>query len=394
MGQNSNPLRIPSRSGERWAATSQVPSHRAAKSASGLKEPRPGSRSLLPLPAASGVTLMEVLISIFILAVGLLGVAALLPVGGSEIAASVRADRTATVGAAAIREIQTRNFLQTVQWDLTVSPPTAVTMWFWRGSTYSWNPSQVPYLLIDPLGVAAAGAWSFPASAPGGCPTMPRLTLRRGPKGSLGPMDLTTARELFISKDDLLFDIPSDRRQRARVIYRQISSGALSSNPSGYNPTNCRPEFEGNYSWMIMVGPTLKMNPTSRTWQGWLSVIVFYKRNLNLTESEIVMPVTSAAMTEEGGEIVVTLSDPDQAALLQPDRWVLLCTTSNGIPLFQWQRIVAAARPNPTTNQWYVTVVGDARMGPSITPQRAILVEGVVGVFSRLVEVEMEQKYP
>lgn len=365
-----------------------------------------GSVGRLADSMPAGVTLMEVLISIFILAVGLLGVAALLPVGGSEVAAGVQADRAAAIGAAAMREIRVRNILQPVQLDRSFTPPRPVLMWL--GSISSvWNPNTIPYVLIDPLGVAA-GAATFPVS---GTPTMPRFTLGAAPQAALGPITLPDgtkiwmstplsaagAREIFQSKDDVLFDIPSDRRQRARLIYRQRSTGALSSNPSSYDPTNnppnCRAESEGNYSWMVMLGPPLRINTASSTGYIWCTVIVFHKRNTDPAQSEIVVPVSSAAMTDVGGEIVVTLSDPKHAALLERDRWILLCTTVSGAGVFQWHRIVAAARPNPTSNQWYVTVVGDAQMGPPITPQRAVLVQGVVGVFSRLVEIELEQKY-
>ncbi|MFH1266447.1 MAG: prepilin-type N-terminal cleavage/methylation domain-containing protein, partial [Planctomycetota bacterium] len=42
-----------------------------------------------------GVSLLEVLISIFVLSIGLLGVAAVIPVGGHEILQAVKADRAA-----------------------------------------------------------------------------------------------------------------------------------------------------------------------------------------------------------------------------------------------------------------------------------------------------------
>lgn len=385
-----------------WSVRKTTPGISVCRPADARRAEGLGSGSANSLPA--GVTLMEVLISIFILAIGLLGVAALLPVGGSEIAAGVQADRAAAVAAAAMREIRLRNILQPVQLDMSTNPPRSVLMWF--GSLSSiWDPTAIPYIMIDPVGVTAAGASTFPVS---GTPTMPRFNLGAAPKAIAGPLTLPDgtkvwlsspltsagARELFVSKDDVLFDIPSDRRQRAKLIYRQTSTGAISSDPGAYNPANCRPEFDGNYSWMVMVGPPLRINTASSVGQGWCSVIVFYKRNLNLAESEIVVPVTSAAMTEVGGEIVVTLSDPNQAALLERDRWILLCTTTSGTGLFQWHRIVASARPNPASNQWYVTVVGDAQMGPPIpNPQKAILVQGVIGVFSRLVEIELEQKY-
>lgn len=59
-----------------------------------------------------GISLMEVLISMFVMLIGLVGVAALIPAGRFELAEGVKQERAAAVGRLAFREIKTRGFLQ------------------------------------------------------------------------------------------------------------------------------------------------------------------------------------------------------------------------------------------------------------------------------------------
>src|SRR5690348_13625331 len=63
-----------------------------------------------------GISLMEVLISMFVLAIGLLGVAALIPAGKHEIVEATKLETAAMVGRNAFREIQTRGYLNPTTW--------------------------------------------------------------------------------------------------------------------------------------------------------------------------------------------------------------------------------------------------------------------------------------
>ena len=57
-----------------------------------------------------GVTLMEVLISIFVVSIGLLGVAALIPLAGHQTEQGSRNDRKANVGRRSFREFMVRGY--------------------------------------------------------------------------------------------------------------------------------------------------------------------------------------------------------------------------------------------------------------------------------------------
>lgn len=65
---------------------------------------------------AAGLTLLEVLIAIFVLSIGLLGVAALIPVGRRQIQIGSQFDRAAACGTAAMNELVVRDYLNPEMW--------------------------------------------------------------------------------------------------------------------------------------------------------------------------------------------------------------------------------------------------------------------------------------
>jgi prepilin-type N-terminal cleavage/methylation domain-containing protein len=63
-----------------------------------------------------GISLLEILVAIFILSVGLLGVASLIPVGNSEVIKASIAHRSAETGLRAFREMRLRGYLNPQNW--------------------------------------------------------------------------------------------------------------------------------------------------------------------------------------------------------------------------------------------------------------------------------------
>ncbi|MFP6668866.1 MAG: hypothetical protein VB876_16260 [Pirellulales bacterium] len=72
---------------------------------------------------ARGITLMEVLIAIFVLAVGLMGVAALLPVGKSQVQKGTVQLRAATLATKAFESLETRGILKPSNWMYSTGVP-------------------------------------------------------------------------------------------------------------------------------------------------------------------------------------------------------------------------------------------------------------------------------
>src|SRR5262245_40260831 len=98
----------------------------------------------------SGVTLIEVLVAIFITGVGLLALLVLFPLGASEMAQSVRDDRTghlkeSMAATATIWNIRTDARVNQAM--LASAPP-------WQGSLPARDPAGPSYaVLVDPIGV-------------------------------------------------------------------------------------------------------------------------------------------------------------------------------------------------------------------------------------------------
>ena len=163
----------------------------------------------------SGITLMEVLISIGILAVGLSAVVALIPAGGSEAQRAMREDRKANVGLAALEDAITRGIL---------------------------SPPATPPFIVDP---------TEPAGSPG-LPGLPAASF-----GGLGTGSFASD-EVFRSQDD-----PS---------YTLESSGEDEPPEPLYYSGNVKRLSDGNYSWLAT------LVPAGNNQNYLLSVVTFSKR--------------------------------------------------------------------------------------------------------------------
>ncbi|MBC7337359.1 MAG: prepilin-type N-terminal cleavage/methylation domain-containing protein, partial [Clostridia bacterium] len=71
---------------------------------------------LSPAGKRGGFSLLEVLIAMFILTVGMLGIAAVVVIGNMSAMRALIADRTATVGRNALSEVRVREWLEPVRW--------------------------------------------------------------------------------------------------------------------------------------------------------------------------------------------------------------------------------------------------------------------------------------
>jgi hypothetical protein len=248
---------------------------------------------------------MEVLISTFVLSVGLLGFAVLLPVGQITIMETMKADRAGDCGRAALNEIKVRRMLDCNNWAWTPTSGTAnmfgpigsngYTGGFFKtfqGPTTGATPPYQPSFLIDPLcwnallkvtgGTNTLGLGSIPPSTGSwlykmnqSARVVPRLTL-------IDPLTLQAidANTFFYWPDDLILQMPeqmSPPRPRGRPVILQ-SSGTGASDPG----RTMRNVAKGDYSWFATVTPLVSdmgITPSQRTRYS-VSVVVCYKRNL------------------------------------------------------------------------------------------------------------------
>jgi len=265
-----------------------------------------------------GISLLEVLISIFILAIGLLGVAALLPVGAHEVGEANAVDRSAALARASLHDIKVRSlahpFLPSIR-----TGEAAVPMWDFAGTAPQ-------FLWIDPLYAGKKGIAGLHGGFPhAGAPalTIPRADIRTAPITNAPWMRVTPVAELiFRGTDDLIL---LDRTKA--------------------------PQPEGQFSWAFMLSysradEALPLCLRSRVG---VSVVVFHRRQL---DGERVVQVTGFSGTGmSGGDVAITLGSGEDTKLLRKNRWLLLLGPNGGyqgstVGAAAWYRVVAATEPD------------------------------------------------
>ena len=230
---------------------------------------------------------MEVLISCFVLSMGLLGVAALLPLGRLAINETSKADRAGACGRAAMREIKIRHILDGL------NSPNPQFMWLSYGTagygTFT-NPTGGAFI-VNPLGIAN---WAVNSGAIGGAfattpptggtlhvvvPFVTPLYLAPTGGGAAATPAAAAASQVFAWHDDLTFTNPEDMTLSGTASLAQSSRPLdtglrVSGAAAGPNA--------GNYSWFLTVTPSLSelISPISYDPKHYnVSVVVCYGRD-------------------------------------------------------------------------------------------------------------------
>ncbi len=346
--------------------------------------------SLLLRPARKGVTLVEVLIAIGILAVGMLGAASMFPVGSYFMRKGEIADRGAAIAQAAFADLIARDGLNPEKWEIWAGgryQPMGSRMRQWMidnraSTTYQkgMNTDLGFVYIIDPLGTASGiranpngdrmllsrapynanplteidGTSGQPSNATewneftGGWPVR-RLTSIATDLGDTPSVPI--AESLFASSDDLAFSVDDDDKPS------QTRTIAFASMGNGIDDTPISREAKGDYSWMVSIAPTqsdareaLAFNPSAYYFD--VSVVVFYKRALrSISESERLVHGEVLSTGTGGGEILLTKlldgigGSPFEE--LQQGQWVMVSgphvASTPEEPLFftQWYRVLA-----------------------------------------------------
>jgi hypothetical protein len=387
-----------------------------------------------------GITLMEVLIAMFVASVGLMGLAALIPVGGHNLREANKSDRANAVARAAYREIKARGWLR--------------PEYLYGAAADGSPPNMTQPFCLDPLFVQLsanlgdARRWESPVRldndpifADGSTPPprMFRASLRQAPGSStiLTPIPFATADRLFRNEDDRTFELPNDNTKRARAVL-----GA-----------DNRLQSDGDFTWMATVVPAYQATSgLPSTYK--VSVAVFYRRNLLIpaanksnrtdgppTERYLYADFLSGGIGWGGGDVRLRLVDssatlstsPENSDFprIRPGQCIMLAALrSNNQPVIEWYRVVSTSRradgqdgPELATSgtpsgesEWYTDVTLDGadwnptERNPStnvfaipdmdrsdtanLTLQNgymtvyAAVFEGVVGVYTKTIEVD------
>ncbi|MFW6171174.1 MAG: type IV pilus modification PilV family protein, partial [Planctomycetota bacterium] len=393
--------------------------------------------------ARAGISLLEVMFAIGVVMIGLVGIAALLPVGGSLARKGAVADAAAKAGANAVREFRARGMSNPDNW-----------RWFRPAGDGEFRPvptaqgafpSPGTSFCLDPLFIAAPTAPDrnlslgsdkykqemrirrrFPLNKVYERDTpvlaMPRITLH-SPATANGVLDQLVAQELFASADDLVFDRPSDRT--LGPVQNFASRDAAGDNP-------VKRYADCHISWMATIVPKLDrirnaesvtgMNPTN---EYTLSIVVFDRRPIDrdlydadtddlvlesMVSERVVMVMEggfhSGNPAFSGGDMTLATRDSrgeedgaDGDLELRGGDWIMLSREKpllggRTVKIHKWYRVTNAGE-DPVFDQYEngrwtrdVTVVGpDWDWHPNY-PTQATIVHGVVEVLEKTVRLE------
>ena len=405
--------------------------------------PRAAAHGLLAAGSRRGVSLMEVLISTFVLSVGLLGLAVLLPIGRITILETMKADRAGDCGRAALNEVKIRRMLDCNNWCYRAASTTDMLSSTGTGFLTIVNtamagitPTSLPPLqrsiMIDPVGwdynnklaltppgFGSLGYIPAPPTA-GTLDAVPRITIRGSSGGP--PIDSQT---FFYWPDDFITQLPEEMtppQPRGRPVILQ-SSGTSTANQLDSRATFAN-VVKGDYSWFATLTPLLSemtLLPAQRT-RYTVSVVVCYKRNPPFIERAV--PVQSfldapfgvtvtgtsgvSNIAYGGGTVQLQHSinddptDPWQLTAagasgaginLKENDWVALVSSSTG--LCCWYRVVGVgSMPLNATTKSYPTLTLD---GPDwqVTGYDYVVALGqsVVGVYTATIELDQDSAW-
>ena len=319
----------------------------------------------------SGVSLLEVLISIFVLAIGLLGLAALIPVGRFAIMETGKSDRCGACGRAALRDVKVRRMLDHRFWAQNFSPG--------------------PFA-IDPLGKNSGLTGQLGNM-------IPRINLMRFKNNSnpppalsttLIPYDLDHAEAVFTWRDELLFSDP-DSDQRVRRLVRGAND-KVGAYPQGAEEEEkneitgpVTPLSDGNYSWFLTVMPSAGEANLDLQYQSlWsVSVVVCHKRDFTKdsggkSNGEHTASVTFIGSGWGGGS--VTLNPPIK---IRENEWLMLKDGHH----CKWYRVVSVGGIG-SQGSTFLSLTGPDWDTQKYPDPKALVVDGVVGVYTTTIERE------
>ncbi len=300
-----------------------------------IRQPRAVSR---PFPIPRGLSLLEVLASIGVLSIGILGLAALLPIGRFTLLQATKADRAGDCGRAGLRDVVVRRMLDPNNWTV--------------------GAGSMQAIAIDPLGMTSPNP---PGKAPaklGGF--TPRTSLKNCNTFAL-------AQQAFVWPDDLIVTMPEDEKPAQPAGRSKIQLGN-----------------KGDYSWFATV---VGDDPTHFV----VSIVVCYKRDVT-AEKAVAIPVAqfydkSADGTALGGgsvKLSAPISDAVGAAngiAVKENDWVALC---NNKGLCRWYRVASIGDDSSL-----LTLVGPD-WTPTAGDQLVALGQSVIGVYTQSVELDTD----
>jgi prepilin-type N-terminal cleavage/methylation domain-containing protein len=326
--------------------------------------------------ARRGVSLLEVLISIFVLSIGLLSLSiALIPCGRFAVVEAAKADRSGACGRAAMREVKIRRMLNPNSW-----------------SDVGRVNNPRPFV-IDPLYFTSPNSPAVPRLG-----TVDRITLLSRATGNA--MIWAEAEAIFTWRDELSFDnspdtdpqlrrVAADRRPRRLV---RDSIGVVGPFPELPGEPPLTPPLEplsgANYSWFLTVTPVRAEAalPPERKLLYSVSAAVCNKRDFT---SEQVREVVRFLGNVGYGGGSIELKEPVE---VRENEWIMLCDVNVPGEHCHWYRVVSAGE-SPTR---FLSLNGpdwSVQDANGNLTARAVVIDSVVGVYTTAVELDQDPRW-
>jgi prepilin-type N-terminal cleavage/methylation domain-containing protein len=320
-----------------------------ARFASNPKIPK-SQNPKIPNPLRRAITLIEVLISIAILSIGVLGVAALLPIGKLSLMKTEIADRTGACGRAAMREVKVRRMLDPNLW----AP----------------SPGNTNVFFIDPLGLVNNPTNTTLAG-------MSRINLQTYPGSgtTLGSTTTPTAQSIFTWQDELTYAMPKD-----------MTSGSAPTNGTRPMPVvvSNTQQVDGKFSWFLTVSPSA-VEPISQRQTYNVAAVVCNRRDFS-SAGETVLSGGSCDNAIGYGGIGFTTTGSAGTTTLKNNDWALLYNTSG--TQYTWYRAVGIGY-DTSISQTRMTLVGPDWYGG--TNASLLVIPGVTGVYTATVKLDNDE---
>lgn len=335
------------------------------------------------VPVRRGVTVLEVMFSIGIVAVGLLGVLIIVPLAGLRSTQGVIADGADRMGRNAIRAFDVCQMRRQDNWAQLNS-----------STTYAAFIGGEPFA-IDPLYMAVnsstTGIERFPylgsGTPPSGVPYMKRISLCAYPGATLPSpapgmtgsriMTASQAEAIFLGDDDLVFSLPQDRTLPA---VQKFDSAGL------------KRQWEGKFSWLATLVPKPGL-PDRYLYL--LSIVVFHRRDPS-ADGERTVPAAPVPSTTtlgfNGGDVLLTSSVEDDLKMKEGEWLMLTGIDSTGRKHFRWYHIQSGdAGDSAGTGERNLTLFGQDWAFGDMTGSngtRAVWIPGVVAVYEKTIRLE------
>jgi Tfp pilus assembly protein PilV len=239
-------------------------------------------------PSRNGISLLEVLISIGILAVGLTSVLSFIPAGHSMAKTSLVTDQAAVVASNALADLATQGFL--------------------RAESLSGVTSPV---IIDPFG--SSGMWT---GVGGNATVLRQAGVLASPALASPARSSPASQHSFRSRDDVVYNVP-DSDEDVTNRYADDSRA-----------------YKGNFSWLAILSKA-GGGAMSAGDEVTLSVIVFHNRDMSQG------PVSLGSYNNPGPTQVLWPAGPGP---LVPDRKNSEFFRSNGVCLVQTTSAISFRR--------------------------------------------------